>query len=145
MVMVERRGADRRLQPTPMLCRFTLLGGRRIGGRRVGETSARFVDQHGTLLFLAASAIVMLNLLDAWFTLLFLSYGGHELNPVVGVMLGYGSWPFVLFKTLGIGVCVAFLALTKNFFAARLGIALVLAGYLVLLGWHLYLLEWLSR
>jgi len=35
---------------------------------------------------------------------------------------------------------VVFLAITKNFLAARIGLVTVLVGYTILLGWHLYLL-----
>jgi hypothetical protein len=141
-VFVDQRAAsDRRQGPTPMFCRYTLLGGRRRGGRRVGERAACFVDQHGHGLFSALLGIVALNVLDAWFTLYFLSYGGQELNPVVNAVLGLGIWPFVWFKTLGIGACAVFLALTKNFRPARIGLAFVLVGYSLLLGWHLFLLS----
>jgi hypothetical protein len=127
-----------------MFCRFTFLGGRRRGGRRDGENDGTFVDVHGPALFAIVTGIVALNLLDAWFTLLFLSHGGRELNPLVDTILGWGNWPFVVFKTIGIGLCMVFLVLTKNFRAARIGIGVVLAGYGALLGWHLYLLHWLN-
>lgn len=127
-----------------MFCRHTFFGGRRRGGRRAEDAHGTFVDVHGHGLFAVVTGIVALNLLDAWFTLLFLSHGGRELNPVVDAILGWGSWPFVLFKTVGIGLCMTFLVLTKNFRAARIGIGIVLVGYLLLLGWHLYLLHWLN-
>ena len=123
-----------------MLCYHTLFGGRRLGGRREGERESCFVDQHGHRLFAALLGVVALNVLDAWFTLYFLSYGGQELNPVVKAVLGFGIWPFVWFKTLGIGACAAFLGLTKNFRPARIGLGFVLGGYALLLGWHFYLL-----
>lgn len=121
-------------------------GGRRRAARRAEERVGSFVDLHGPALFLVVIGIVALNLLDAWFTLLFLSHGGREMNPVVQALLdlGYGPWPFLVFKTFGIGACVLFLTVTKNFRPARLGMAFVLVGYLVLLGWHLYLLWRLS-
>lgn len=126
-----------------MSSRHVWFGGRRRGGRRAGEQADTFVDQHGPGLFATVVVIVALNLLDAWFTLLFLSHGGHELNPLVQRLLEMegGPWPFVLVKTVGIGLCVAFLALTKNFRPARIGMAVVLVGYTALLGWHLYLLS----
>jgi hypothetical protein len=142
----ERRTADRRRRPTPMLSRFALSGGRRRTVRRLDEREGAFVDVHGPRLLLLALAIVALNVLDAWFTLLFLSHGGTELNPFVQSILDLGGhpWPFLTFKTIGIGLACAFLVVTKNFRPARLGIWFVFAGYCVLLGWHLYLLRWLA-
>ncbi len=124
-----------------MLSRYTFFGGRRRGGRRGDENDGAFVDQHGTLLFVGVTAIVALNVLDAFFTILFLSYGGRELNPLVDMVLQFGVWPFLLLKSAGIGVCVGVLTITKNFRAARIGIGFVLGGYLLLLGWHLFLLQ----
>lgn len=140
-----RRG-DRRARPTPMLSRYVLWGGRRRFVRRAEEREGAFVDRHGPRLFLMVSAIVALNLLDAWFTLLFLAHGGRELNPFVQMVLDLNGhpWPFLWFKTLGIGCACAFLAMTKNFRPARVGLWVVFVGYTVLLAWHLYLLSWLD-
>lgn len=141
-----RGGPDRRARPTPMLSRYALFGGRRRTVRRAWESDGAFVDVHGARLFVMVMAIVALNLLDAWFTLLFLAHGGRELNPLVqGVLdLSEHPWPFLLFKTVGIGVACGFLALTKNFRAARIGLWFVFGGYALLLGWHLYLLSCLD-
>ena len=129
-----------------MLSRYVLHGGRRRSVRRAEEREGAFVDVHGPKLLLMVVGILGLNLLDAWFTLLFLSHGGRELNPVVQAVLDFDShpWPFLIFKTVGIGCACGFLTLTKNFRPARIGLWVVLVGYTVLLGWHLYLLSWLD-
>lgn len=134
------RGPDRRAVPTPFLSRYTFFGGRRSsGGRREGENVEVFVDVHGAGLWLVVLSIVALNFLDAWFTVYFLSFGGIELNPVVDAMLGFGTWPFIVVKSLGIGVCVGMLTVAKNFRYARFGLTVVLVGYLVLMSWHFWL------
>lgn len=136
----ERRFVDRRRRPTPMFSRYTLFGGRRVGVRRTTDDGEVFVDRYGPGVLVAVLAIVLLNLADAYFTLLFLAHGGQEMNPLVDRVLAHGSEVFILFKTLGIGVCAAFLTITNNFRAARLGIWVVLSGYTLLLCWHLLLL-----
>ncbi len=137
----ERRDrSDRRRQPTPIFSRYAISGGRREGGRRVLEDVNTFVDRYGAKLFVMVIAVVLLNLADAYFTLLFLSYGGTELNPVVDQVLRHSVMLFVLLKTLGIGICVAFLTVASKFRVARVGLWTVLTGYTVLLGWHLWLL-----
>lgn len=145
-VVGNRRGPDRRRRPTPMWSRHALFGGRRRTMRRADEREGAYVDVHGPRLFVLVMGIVALNLLDAWFTLLFLAHGGREMNPFVqGVLdLSAHPWPFLVFKTIGIGCACAFLVLTKNFRSARLGLWLVFGGYSLLLGWHLYLLSWLD-
>jgi hypothetical protein len=141
-----RRGPDRRRRPTPMFSRYTFCGGRRRAARRTDEREGSFVDRHGLGVLLVVLGIVGLNLADAWFTLYFLSCGGQELNPAVQTVLDLAGhpYPFLVLKTLGIGLLCAFLAITKNFRSARVGIAIVLVGYTVLLGWHLYLLGMLG-
>lgn len=130
-----------------MFSKYVLWGGRRRTVRRATERDGAFVDVHGPGVLFLALAIVALNMLDAWFTLLFLSHGGIELNPVVQAVLDLEShpWPFVLLKTLGIGAACAFLTIAKNFWPARLGLWFVFVGYAALLGWHLFLLHQLDR
>lgn len=142
----QRRGGDRRKRPTPMWSRYVFFGGRRRNIRRDEEREGAFVDVHGPGVFVVILAIVALNLLDAWFTLLFLSHGGKELNPIVQYVLEFEShpWPFVVLKTLGIGAACMFLAMTRNFTAARYGLWAVFLGYSALLSWHLYLLKMLQ-
>jgi hypothetical protein len=142
----ERRGfSDRRQRPTQMFSRYVLRGGRRRHVRRDEEREGSFVDVHGPGVLFVVLAIVGLNLLDAFFTLLFLSYGGTELNPAVQWVLDstWHPWPFVLMKTVGIGIACAFLMMAKHFRPARIGMAFVLVGYSVLLGWHFFLLQYL--
>lgn len=123
-----------------------MFGGRRRRPRRRGEVRGSIPDQHGAWLFLAVGAVALLNILDAFYTVLFLSHGGTEMNPVVDwVLRGYGVWGLVLVKSVGIGFCVGFLTLTKNFIASRVGLGVVLVGYTALLGWHLYLLTLLPH
>jgi Domain of unknown function (DUF5658) len=143
---LERRDRlDRRTRPTPMLSRYALLGGRREACRRDSERWENFVDNHGWGLFLVVSAVLLLSVLDALFTVLFLSYGAVEMNPVVEASLNGGLWVFLTLKSLGIGICVTFLTLTKNFRVSRLGLGVVFAGYSALLVWHAYLFENLCR
>lgn len=134
-----RERCDRRHRATPMWSRFSVLGGRRRGGRRVGEQVNIYVDQHGPVLLTVVLWLTALNFLDAWFTVLLLSHGGQEMNPLVDAMLAVGVWPFLLAKSLGVGLCGAFLTLTKNFHASRAGLAVLVIGYSALLLWHLHL------
>ena len=129
-----------------MWSRHAIFGGRRRTVRRADERDGAFVDVHGPRIFLLVVAIVSLNFLDAWFTLLFLSHGGEELNPMVQTVLDMGGhpWPFVLLKTVGIGFACAFLTMTKHFRCARFGLWFVFVGYSVLLAWHFHLLQWLE-
>ncbi|MHC4078975.1 MAG: DUF5658 family protein [Planctomycetota bacterium] len=134
-----RDSGDRRARPTPMFSWHALLGGRRQASRREEERWGGFVDSHGYMLFLVVSLVLVMNVLDALFTVLFLSCGAEELNPLVAASLESGLWTFLTMKSVVIGVCVAFLTVTKNFRVSRAGLAVVFTGYSMLLGWHGYL------
>ncbi len=129
-----------------MFSRHALLGGRRrSGGRRDDESVDVFVDQHGAGVFLAAVAVLVFNFLDSWFTMLFLSHGAQEVNPVMDWVLQLGMWPFILIKSLGIGLCVLVLTAARNFRYARLGMLAIVIGYAALLCWHLRLLQFIPQ
>lgn len=129
---------DRRREPTAPFSRYVWFGGRRTSG---GEGT--FVDRHGGGLFALLLAVVLLNVLDAGFTVYFLSYGGEEVNPVMNWVLGFGVGAFLFAKSAAIGGGVVVLAWAKNFRPARIGLAIVLLGYTALLMWHLTLYSWL--
>lgn len=138
LIIEHRAGADRRRHPTPMFSRYTFFGGRRRAARRLVDPEG-FVDQYGQKLFLVAVLIVALNTLDAYFTMLYLGLGGQELNPFAQLLIDLGPVAFIGAKTVGIGLCVAFLVCVKNFKGAKLGIGIVLGIYLLLLCWHFWL------
>ncbi len=135
-----RRVPDRRKRPTPMFSKYTVFGGRRIRARRENEKRGSFVDQHGVGLLVLLLLVAGFNIVDAYFTLFFLGHGAREANPVALFLLNIAPWVFVLSKSLGIGICLAFLCLAKNFYTARFGLFLVFTLYFLLSLYHLFLL-----
>jgi hypothetical protein len=140
----DRRGPDRRERPTPMLSRYTLLGGRRAGDRRgeaAAETaqSATYVDVYEPWLAAALVAIGALCALDAIFTLLYLQRGGSEANPLMDRLIDCGPFTFVLVKCGITNLGLLVLCLHKNFRHVKSVIAALLVLYAALLLYHLYL------
>lgn len=134
------RGADRRRRPTPILSRWSFLGGRRsTGGRRPGEDLRAFVDLYPPRDAALLIAFLCLNLLDAHFTLIYLQRGGEEANPVAVRLLGLGMGAFVFLKGLGISAGAVFFCLLRNWRNARRGVLLVLVFYQLLFVYHLLL------
>ena len=134
------RGPDRRERPTPRFSRYTLLGGRRRGGRRDGEHENSFVDQYSSRMWLLLVWVALMNAGDSFFTLLHLQDGGIELNPVAGLMLQSGRIGFVALKSFLITLPLAVLCLHKNFSLARLGLWVAAGTYSLLLAYHVSLL-----
>jgi hypothetical protein len=85
------------------------------------------------------SVILILNVLDAWLTLVYLGYGGVEANPIAKALLDAGTGSFVGAKSVAVGGCLLFLVLHKKFMAVRPALRVLMGFYGVLLVYHLYL------
>lgn len=130
---------DRRKRPTPFLSRYSFFGGKRRGKDRSRKDDSTFVDLYSIRVWAALSIFLVLNLLDAHFTLLYLIKGGEEANPIAVMLMDGGIPVFVGVKSLGVGIGAALFCILKNFPNARMGVALALLAYQVLLIYHLFL------
>ena len=122
-----------------MFSRYALYGGRRRVPRRDFEREGAFVDVYGPAVFLVLLGILGLNLIDAFYTLVYLQRGGLEANPVVQLLLDLGMTPFVAVKAMVIGVATVLLCMCKNFRYARLGLRLSVGVYTLLALYHMIL------
>ena len=139
MLQAERRGGpDRRNGPTPILSRYTVFGRRGMFRRQVEGRNA-YVDRYSGWMMAALVAIMVLCVLDALFTLLYLQRGGSEMNPIMAAAIGMGVVPFLAIKNGLTILGVLFLCLHKNFRHVTPVIGGVLGLYLLLLMYHLYL------
>jgi hypothetical protein len=121
-----------------MFSRYTLLG-RRQAFRRSSEGGNAYVDRYSPLMMAGLVSIVVLCVLDALFTLLYLQRGGSELNPIMAAAIEVGVVPFLMIKNGLTILGVLFLCLHKNFRFVRPLISGILILYVLLLLYHLYL------
>jgi len=133
------RGPDRRQQPTPIVSRYTFLGGRRRGGRRDGEVEDQFIDVYRPAIVYLLLFFFALTVVDSVSTLVYLGKGGREMNPVAQWMIDQGSTFFVVMKGVLSGLCLMFVMLHKNFKAARIALGLGFGFYFLLGVYHLVL------
>jgi hypothetical protein len=136
---VRRQGPDRRKRPTPLLSRYTFLGGRRKYFRREEEGRDQFVDLYSPRLVALLITFFVLTLIDSIATIIYLGKGGHELNPIAQAMLNTGNIGFVLIKGSLTGICVLFVMMHKNFRYARVAIVAGFSFYFALAIYHLVL------
>jgi len=135
-----RRGVpDRRQRKTPVFSRYTFIGGKRRGGRRKSENNGIYVDRYGTGIFMLFLSILVLNVLDAYFTLVFIQLGGNEANPIAQVFLDMGVIPFLLVKSVAIGICLLVLVLHKTFYSVPRVLFCICVFYSLLLVYHIVL------
>jgi hypothetical protein len=134
--MTEYSGPDRRQRPTPFLSRYSFLGGQRGGG---GEAGNSYYDRYPLATWVVLTGFLVLNLLDAHFTLVYLQRGGEEANPIAVQLLASGMWSFIGVKSFGVGVGAVIFCLLNDFKNARIGVFAALAFYQLLLLYHLSL------
>lgn len=130
----DRRRGDRRERPTrPWLDLFSPL--RRTRGRRATDR-ASYVDRYSKREVALLLTIFLLNVADAFMTMLWLHRGGREANPVMDFLLDIGPAAFLLQKCLVVGFWLLLLLVHKNFRFARLGLYASLVVYSALLIVH---------
>lgn len=130
----ERRDSDRRRQPTRP---WTRLRGplRRALGRRASDHSG-YVDRYSKRDVALLLSIFVMNVGDAFFTMLWLGRGGAEANPVMDFVLDIGPGAFVIQKCIVVGIWLVILLVHKNFRFARIGLYTSLVAYAVLMIIH---------
>ena len=84
-------------------------------------------------------AILVLNILDALFTLDYISKGGSEANPLADSLLQRGDAYFIYAKCLLVAVCLVFLLLHKTFRFVSWALCFLVGFYGILLVYHIYL------
>jgi len=138
--VVDRRSSgDRRQKPTSPWAIFFGLK-RRQRGRRKGEEQNSFVDVYRKRDMGLLVAILVLNLLDAAFTLVHIQRGGREANPFMEPLLNDGDIASFLFqKSAVVGSLLLVLVVHKNFTIARRSMWLIFMGYLALFAYHIAL------
>jgi hypothetical protein len=143
----KRAQADRRQEPTRIWGALPPAG-RRMGNRRASDHRQRyFVDRFSPLMLIFILMLVMASMVDAMLTVRLLQAGGTEINPLMDRLLDHGILPFVLGKYVLTVIGLPVLLIFKNFSLCgtrmRVGylIPLIVAMYLALIGYQLFLMQ----
>jgi len=142
-----RSGVDRRGTNGPKL-RSLLLGGRREEiRRRTDRQKWAYVDRYQQSLFGVIVIILFLSVVDAILTLLLIHHGAMEINPIMAFYLGLGPYPFLFVKyaltSAGLVVLVLFRGrfITSRWLKADVLLYVILAAFLGVVSWELYLIH----
>lgn len=139
-----RRGPDRRTRVARALV-YGSFKPRRLGPRRTGEHRLGSIDWYHPWWLAIATIILALCATDAVLTVVLISRGAYEVNPLLAPLIGGSPALFVTVKVglTGFGVLLLTLLLRVKAFG-RLPVALllyaVLAGYAALIAYELRLL-----
>lgn len=141
-----RCGGDRRTDNRARL-KYLFYNGRRERIRREEDIGRIFFfDRYNPKLFAAITAILMLSVLDALFTLILIDSGSSELNPVMAYFLGHGLLPFIVVKYFLTSLGVVILLIFKNIILTRAKIctrslfSAVIIAFCTVLAWELFLI-----
>jgi len=109
-----RQITDLRRTATRPLSRYSLWGHRKKA-RREGEDRNYYVDRYEPRYFFLISLILALCVLDAYFTLKIIDFGGKELNRLMLVFIYKKPISALVFKYLVTAVSIIFVLIHKNF------------------------------
>lgn len=141
----ERRRLDRRTRTFTALVRGNFTP-RRRAPRREDEASFASVDWHHPQWLAVTLLILLLCCADAILTITLLERGAYEMNPFMAHLVERSALGFAIAKiglTSGGVVVLTLIAGTRVFGRIPVGLVLysVLAGYVVLIVYEIYLLE----
>ena len=124
---------------------YSLFMKQRAGERRLGYSNDNtYVDLHGPYVSAAAIVVMILTILDAFFTLLLIERGSSELNPFLALMLDINTIWFYTSKYLITAVCVLWIVMHNHFtffgFKGKYILTWTIAGYGVLITYQLSML-----
>ncbi len=135
-----RKCRDRRRNPTPVLSKYTFVGGRRRNRRQDDKYYNYYVDVIDHKLAKIVVLIFSLSTLDALLTLILLNRGASELNPIIGYYLNLGNSYFFTFKLALTGLGLLTLLVHQNFVLVKKIIEGLCGFYLLLVTYQLTLL-----
>jgi len=122
---------------------------RRRSPRRAKHAGLHVVDWHHSRLLAVVLAILVLCVCDAFLTLVLLQSGAREANPVMARVVYGDAASFTILKMLMTSCSVAVMVMLAGYrflgvFRVELLLYLVLTGYLVLVGYELWMLRQLG-
>jgi hypothetical protein len=146
--MTERRsGIDRRWR-SQFNRRGLFSGGRRENGRRYTDRQKAFLaDRYHQSLFGIIVLILLLSVADAVLTVLLISHGAVEINPVMAFYLDVGPYTFLFVKYALTSVGLLILLVCRNRFLNSMGITagafiyVALAAFMSVVSWEIYLIS----
>ncbi|HYA90873.1 MAG TPA: DUF5658 family protein, partial [Thermodesulfobacteriota bacterium] len=95
---------------------------------------------YGSSLFFFLIAIVGLNVLDAFLTLLILDLKGWEANPVVRSVIGLYGTKFWIWKFSIVSISLAILCLHSRFKLVREIVIVIGCLYVMVVAYQIYLI-----
>lgn len=145
MEMERRSGQDRRQGQIPIFRRLFYRGLRESIRRAEDRNCIAVFDRYKPSLVVSIVIVSSLSLLDALLTLILLTHGAKELNPVMRYYLNHGTFAFIFVKYGLTALPMLIILFVKDAFVSRyridIGILIyVFAGFFSgVVIWEIYL------
>jgi hypothetical protein len=120
--------------------RYMVFGRRRYIRRKEDKRNHLYVDRYDHSLLIALLLVVLLSVLDGYFTIFHVDMGAQEINPIMNLLLGYGDRWFFILKYLLTVIGVFIFCIYQNLLVVRAVLAFVLVFYVGVLANHLFLM-----
>jgi Domain of unknown function (DUF5658) len=145
-ISVERRSGIERRHRSLRAYWFGAQHPRRRAGRRANDAVYPIIDWHSPRVFAWVVAILLLCVADGVLTVVLLSNGAVEVNPIMALFVtrSLGWFAFVKLSLTSLGAAVLVVCSGMKLFRAIPGevfLALILAAYVVLVGYELNLVQ----
>ncbi len=145
-VLTDRRTTTERRRLTPWSVIYGGFRPRRRRARRIGDMALPVLDWHESHLLVAALAILLLCVADAFLTLNLLLVGATELNPIMAKLISIDATLFTVAKMALTGAGILVLVLLSKFrlfgrIPVAQGLYVVLVIYVLLVLYELTLLS----
>ena len=123
-----------------------MFGRRQQVRRRVDRDRVLYMDRYSKPVFRLIVLILLLSVLDAFFTLLLIDHGAVELNPLMAFYLNIGPTPFVVVKYCLTSLSIFVLLVYSNNSIKRLKIytrsvfSIISITFAGVIAWQLFLI-----
>ena len=144
---IERRsGLDRRKRKTAILSKYWLMGKRSVVRREEDRQKPYRLDRHSHKILSVILLVIMLSILDAALTLVLISHGATEINPIMAYFLNHGPLVFFWSKYLLTCTCLFIILVNTNYyiFGNKIRVKIVFVffvpPFLLVITWELYMI-----
>jgi hypothetical protein len=135
----QRNSTDRRKKPTNPFSRYAFRGRRKTIRRAEDRRRHPYTDQYSRRLLLVALLIMLLCVADALFTLLHVSEGAIELNPLMDGLLQKGPLVFFVVKFTLTACGLLLLVIYRHHPLGRIATGSMLLLYATLFAYQIHL------
>lgn len=141
-----RSGIDRRGRKIPDIKSLFVKGRRERIRRQADRHKFFFFDRYSARLLAIILLILLLSVIDSFFTLFLTGHGAEELNPIMAYFLNLSPWAFIGVKYLLTSIGVTVLLIFHSYYYPKIKIharhffRYIVGAFTTVVLWELFLM-----